>query len=292
MKRLIIDGNNLVHRAYWVSKNQANFNEHFHIYLFLNSVKTYVKKYEPEVVFCAWDEKADYQVNKRKTMLEGYKSTRDSEKNKDVHTLNYIIKEFLTHLGINSVQPYAYEADDVIAIFADKYKSDEKIIVTVDRDLCQLIDDKTKVYDPIRKTEFNYKNFQELLGYNKKDFVLVKALAGDKSDNIPGLKGFGKVKIAKVLNGEYLLSKEEQALLEQNLKLVDLSLTLTDNQEVQYVIEQLNKPQQYDFEAFKLKCKDFKFNDILNKQSDWFNTFFLHTLIQKQIQTDLLGLVS
>lgn len=264
----------------------------FHVYLFLNSVRTYVKKYEPDVVYCAWDEKADYQINKRKTMLEGYKGTRDSEKNKDVHTFNYIIKEMLSYLGINSVQPYAFEADDVIAIFADKFKTEQKVIITVDRDLCQLIDANTIVYDPIRKKEFNHVNFEELLECSKENFVKTKALAGDKSDNIPGVKGFGKVKIAKVLKGELNLTKEENEQFEQNLKLVDLSLTLNDETEVKYVTEQLNKNQEHDFDAFKQKCNELGFRDILNKQSDWFNTFFLHTQIQKQFQTNLLGLVS
>lgn len=292
MKRLIIDGNNLVHRAFWVSKNQKGYNEYFHIYLFLNSVRTYVKKYEPDIVYCAWDEKADYQINKRKTMLEGYKGTRDSEKNKDVHTLNFIIKELLSYLGINSVQPYAYEADDVIAIFANKYKTDKKAIITVDRDLCQLIDVNTVVYDPIRKKEFNNNNFEDLLECTKDNFIKMKALAGDKSDNIPGIRGFGKVKIAKFMNGEITLTNEESQIFEQNLKLVDLSLTFEDETEVKYVDEQLNKPQKHDFESFKKRCKELGFNDILNKQSDWFNTFCLHASLQKQFQTNLLGLVS
>ena len=274
MKRLIIDGNNLVHRVYWVSKNQPEFNEYFHIHLFLTSVKNYIVKYKPDITYCAWDEKADYQVNKRKELSEDYKSNRDSEKNKDVHTKNYIIKELLKYLGINSVQPHSYEADDVIAIFCDKFKDDEKIIITVDRDLCQLIDDKTIVFDPIRKVEFSLENFHETLKCEKRDFLIIKALAGDKSDNIPGLKGFGKVKIQKYLNGEISLSPTETEQYHNNIKLLDLSLTLQCESEYTYVSEQLEKERSLDSKEFKKSCEGLGFHQILKKYDEWYRIFF------------------
>tara|TARA_R110000868_G_scaffold103681_11_gene285372 strand:+ start:2222 stop:3118 length:897 start_codon:yes stop_codon:yes gene_type:complete len=291
LKRMVLDGNNLVHRAFWVSKNQPSFNEHFHVYLFLNSVRTYVKLYEPDVVYCAWDEKANYQLNKRKELLEDYKGNRDKEKNKDVHTHNYIIKELLEYLNIRNVCPYAYEADDVMAIFADQYKEDEKVIITVDKDLCQLIDSKTVVYDPIRKIEFNDKNFEETLKCKKEEFVIIKALAGDKSDNIPGLKGFGKVKIQKYLNGEIAFSVEEANQYAKNLKLMDLDHTLQNEIEVSYVVEQLNSCQQGDFGKFKTRCKELGFHQILKKTSDWFNTFFFEALLKKSCFTNLSTLL-
>jgi DNA polymerase-1 len=274
MKRLIIDGNNLVHRVYWVSKNQPQFNEYFHIHLFLTSVKNYVLKYKPDITYCAWDEKADYQVNKRKELSEDYKSNRDSEKNKDVHTKNYIIKELLKYLGINSVQPHSYEADDVIAIFCDKFKDDEKVIITVDRDLCQLIDDKTIVFDPIRKVEFTIVNFEETLKCKKKDFLTIKALAGDKSDNIQGIKGFGKVKIQKYLNEEVFLAPHEVDQFCKNMKLLDLSHTLKCESEYAYVSEQLEKESTIDSKEFKRSCEGLDFHQILKKYDEWYRIFF------------------
>lgn len=274
MKRLIIDGNNLVHRVYWVSKNQPEFNEYFHIHLFLTSVKNYVIKYRPDVTYCAWDEKADYQINKRKELSEDYKSNRDSEKNKDVHTKNYIIKELLKYLGINSVQPHSYEADDVIAIFCDRFKDDEKVIITVDRDLCQLIDEKTIVFDPIRKVEFTIENFEETLKCKKKDFLTIKALAGDKSDNIQGIKGFGKAKIQKYLNEEVFLAPHEVDQFCNNMKLLDLSHTLKCESEYVYVSEQLEKESTIDSKEFKKSCQGLGFHQILKKYDEWYRIFF------------------
>lgn len=52
MKVLTIDGNNLVHRVYWVANNMKNANENFHVYMFLNSVKSYVELYNPDRTYC------------------------------------------------------------------------------------------------------------------------------------------------------------------------------------------------------------------------------------------------
>jgi 5'-3' exonuclease len=174
MKILTIDGNNLVHRVYWVAKNIKNVSENYHVYMFLNSVKSYVEMYQPDKVFCVWDEKPDYKPNKRKELLEDYKGNRDKEYGKEVHTKNEIIKQMLNTLGIPSIFPRSYEADDVIKIINDAYdkhlttkfyltkKLFRHIIVTVDRDLCQLISNKVSVYDPIRKIEINKENFKEI----------------------------------------------------------------------------------------------------------------------------------
>jgi 5'-3' exonuclease len=284
MKRLIIDGNNLVHRVYWVSKNQPQFNEYFHIHLFLTSVKNYIIKYKPDITYCAWDEKADYQINKRKELSEDYKANRDKEKNNEVHAKNYIIKELLKYLGINSVQPYAYEADDVIAIFCNKFKDDEKVIVTVDRDLCQLVDEKTIVFDPIRKVEFNLENFEEKLKCRKERFVIIKAIQGDKSDNVAGIKGFGKIKIEKYLTGEIEMTAEETAQFARNILLVDLRNTLQDQTEYSYVSEQLEKERVFDSKEFKRSCEGLGFHQILKKYDEWYRLFF-----EKNTMTDLLS---
>jgi len=273
MKRLIIDGNNLVHRAFWVSKTQPTFNEHFHIHLFLSSVKNYINQYKPDVAYCTWDEKEDFTINKRKELLTEYKGNRDKERNIEVHSKNFIIKEMLEYLGIKNVLPKSYEADDVMAIFHHLYPADKKTIITVDKDMCQLIDGNTVVYDPIRKIEFNLDNFEEHIKCKREDFVKIKALTGDKSDNIPGIKGFGKVKIAKFLSGDYTLTDEEQTLFESNLKLVDLSLTLKDSDEVTYVKTQFDTTLEINIDAFKQKCVDLNFHKILNDFNTWNRVF-------------------
>ena len=284
MKILTIDGNNLVHRVYWVANNIKNVSENYHVYMFLNSVKSYVETYQPDKVFCVWDEKPDYKPNKRKELLEDYKGNRDKEYGKEVHTKNEIIKEMLNTMGIPSIFPRSYEADDVIKIINDAYdrhlttkfyltkKLFRHIIVTVDRDLCQLISNKVSVYDPIRKVEINKENFKEILKYDKKDFIKVKALTGDKSDNIPGIKGFGKVKIDKFLNGEVFLTEEEDKIYKRNLELVTLT---EDKEEKEYVLNQLSElKDKTNYDKFKELSKEYKFSQILKNDTKWYTAFF------------------
>jgi len=274
MKILTIDGNNLVHRVYWVANNMATKSENLHVYMFLNSVKNYVEMYKPDKVLCVWDEKPDYKPNKRKELLDEYKGNRDKDYSKEVHDKNEIIKQFLQVLGIPSVFPQSYEADDVIKIINDTYNNeiDSHIIITVDKDLCQLISDKVSVYDPIRKVEINKNNFEEILKYTKNEFISVKALQGDKSDNIPGIKGFGKVKIRKFLDGNVEMTQEETEQYQKNLELVTLT---NDKEEIDYVEEQLNAISfDKDYEKFQELCKAFNFKQIDKNQNKWYIAFF------------------
>lgn len=274
MKILTVDGNNLVHRVYWVANNMATKSENLHVYMFLNSVKNYVETYKPDKVLCVWDEKPDYKPNKRKELLDEYKGNRDKDYSKEVHDKNEIIKLFLQVLGIPSVFPQSYEADDVIKIINDTYNDeiDSHIIITVDKDLCQLISDKVSVYDPIRKVEINKNNFEEILKYTKNEFISVKALQGDKSDNIPGIKGFGKVKIRKFLDGNVEMTIEEKEQYEKNLKLVTLT---DDKEEVAYVNKQLSTISfDKDYGKFKELCQKFNFKQIEKSNTKWYTAFF------------------
>ena len=248
MKVLTIDGNNLVHRVYWVANNIKNVSENYHVYMFLNSFKSYVEMFNPDRIYCVWDEKPDYRQNKRKEILEEYKGNRDKDYGKEVHDKNEIIKELLQYMGIPSIFPRDYEADDVIGIINNVENNHSKIkfyltkklfrhiIVTVDRDLCQLIDGKTTVYDPIRKYEITNENFEEYL------------------------------------KGEVKLTEDEQNIYKRNLQLVKLT---HDNEEVMYVNEQLNKAKfDTDWDKFLTKCKELKFSNILKKESTWYSAFF------------------
>lgn len=280
MKTLFIDGNNLVHRVFWISKNQPVFNAYFHVYLFLNSIKTYTEQYAPDEIFCVWDERPEHQINIRKELSEEYKLTRDKDKSAEVHAQNSIIKELLCSLGIKSVFPEKYEADDVIAILHNHFAENDKIIITADKDLCQLIDTKTCVYDPIRKKNYNNNNFETELGVKKQLFTRMKAIQGDKSDNIPGLKGFGAVKTRRVLAGEIVLTAEQEEQVLSNMRLVDLSLTLQVQSECEYVLQQINVPQERNFNNFKDLCAKFKFYQIINNIDYWHEIFFMKNRLQ------------
>lgn len=285
MKVLTIDGNNLVHRVYWVANNMKRKSENFHVYMFLNSVKSYVEMYNPDEIFCVWDEKPDYRPNKRKSLLPDYKGNRDNERNQQVHSKNELIKEFLQSMGIPSIFPREYEADDAIGFINDtlgQLDNFSHTIVTVDKDLCQLIDENVAVYDPIRKVEINIDNFEEKLKYTKEEFIKVKALAGDKSDNIPGIKGFGKARIRKYLDGDLLLEPDQQEIYDRNLELVRLS---EDREEESYVVSQIQFSNlESDYNKFLELCNKYYFKNILKSETKWQAAFF-----QKNRLMDILS---
>jgi DNA polymerase-1 len=243
-----------------------------------------VDQFKPDKVFCAWDEKPDGLPNKRKELLPEYKGNRDQDRNHVVHKKNDTIKKLLKMMGIPSIFPQSYEADDVIKIINDHmdkksqsvfYKTKQHfqhVIVTVDKDLCQMISGKVSVYDPIRKVEITEDNFKEILKYPREDFIKVKALTGDKSDNIPGIKGMGKVKVGKYLAGRYNLTDKEQEIYDKNIRLVTLT---SDKGEVAYVKSQLIR-ENYStkWETFLATCKELKFEQIIKHESKWYGTFF------------------
>ena len=273
MNILTIDGNNLVHRVYWVANNMLKKDENFHVYMFLNSVRSYAEMYNAERVYCVWDEKPDYKPNKRKELLTEYKGTRDtSEKGREVHQKNELIKDILQKMGIPSIYPREYEADDAIAVIDYLFHPHKHIIVTVDKDLCQLVSERTVVYDPIRKIEINLDNFKEILKFPKEQFLRAKAIAGDKSDNIPGIKGFGQKKIEKFFKGEVVFTEDEKQQFEKNVELMTL---VDDGPEGDYVYEQIDTCSfDTDWEGFKSQIKELKFTNILKKEMPWYTRFF------------------
>lgn len=271
MRILTVDGNNLCHRVYYVANNLPYHYDNLHVYMFLNSIKSYVNMYQPDKIYCAWDEKPEPRVNKRCLILPEYKQNRDKEKNTTVHAKNGIIKDILTFLAIPSIYPRDYEADDVMAIIDTHIPHDRHIIVTVDRDMCQLISPKTVVYDAIRKIEINESNFVENIKYTKDQFIQAKALAGDKGDNIPGIKGFGAKKIKKYLNNELELTVEQKELLARNIQLVSL---VTNGEEAEYVVNQLKTTLSPDWSEFKNVVERYGLNSISSKYDEWYSTFF------------------
>jgi 5'-3' exonuclease len=281
MKTLIIDGNNLIHRTFWTAKTQSQRTNtdtpdqinNFHIYFTLNAIFSYVSKFIPDKTILVWDEKKEYQVNERKELFSEYKGNRSADSSP--HQNNSIIKEVASFLGIPSIFPKQYEADDIVSHIC-RYTPGEKIIVSVDKDFLQLIDKQITLYDPIRKASFTFDNFEEKTGYrDTKTWLEAKCLLGDKSDNVPGIAKFGKAKVAKYIEGSLQLSEEETIIFQRNYSLFNLTHLTPDHEETNYYKEQLDAPVTADWSSFIQACKERSFHSILKKKESWYNTFFL-----------------
>ena len=282
MKTLIIDGNNLIHRTWWTAKNQVKRNEdvnlsNLHIYFTLNAIYSYVNKYKPDKTIAVWDEKVDYQVNTRKTEFAGYKGNRI--KDSTPHENNGIIKTLLSYLGVPSIFPRELEADDIVAYIC-KNNLGNKVIVSVDQDFLQLVNTETFLFDPIRKKEFTHDRFEEMTGNTHKDWMTAKCLKGDKSDNVPGIPGFGKVRVQKYLAGEVTLNEEQQQTFDTNFSLFSLDKIDEMVEESKYYQDQLDVPVVSNWSSFIAECKQRDFHRILNKQESWHTLFLLGNKLQ------------
>ena len=281
MKTLIIDGNNLIHRTWWTAKNQgkrqgiedSELIANMHIYFTLNAIFSYANKFKPTKTICVWDEKEDYQPNVRKEQLGDYKGNRS--KDSTPHEQNDKIKEMLSCLGIPSIFPREREADDIVAYICKTFEG-EKVIVSEDRDFLQLVDNKTTLYDAIRKREFTLDTFVEDTDYTKNEWLRAKCLLGDKSDNVPGIPRFGKAKVRKWLDGELELNEEQEAIFEKNMKVFDLNEVMSHESEANYYQEQLDVDIEARWSEFVAYCEEYKMENILKKREAWNKLFIIN----------------
>ena len=283
MKTLIIDGNNLIHRTYWTAKlrSKADLGDisNLHIYFTLNSFQHYVSKYSPDKTIVVWDKKLDYVTNERKAEFEDYKGNRSGDSTPHQNTDDII--RLLGYLGIPSIYPRQYEADDIVSYIC-RFSPGKKVIVSVDKDFLQLVNSDISLYDPIRKVEYNANNFGDLTGYNDtQDWLVAKCLAGDKSDNVPGVYKFGKVKINKYLARELTLNEEEQSIFDRNMKLFNLSSMDYNHNECAYYREQLKVETTISWKEFMKECKDRSLNQIINNSGKWHSTFCMTDVLTK-----------
>jgi DNA polymerase-1 len=292
---LLIDGNNTLHRTYWIANNTGHTlinskgENTGNAFTFVKTIKSYVDQFNANKVYIAWDKKLLSEVSFRSILTEGtYKSTRDQDRNKAVYESADAIVSMVDSLGVKNIFPGKLEADDVIS-WLSKTITGKKIIISVDKDFIQLVAKDISYYNPIKKHLVDELNFKETYSVEPKEYLYYKAILGDVSDNIPGIEGFGKIKGLKLAiaynqyiktgtcsEKDLLTIKANEHIISNNLKLMDLSYGLeqfkeeTDLYSSQLV--ELNK-KGTDFEKFKKICVDMEFNSILEKISDWQATF-------------------
>lgn len=206
MKLLLIDGSNLIFRAYFASENQKGTNKDGTP---INAVKTtismldgIINKEKPTHIFMALDSgKATF----RHKLYEEYKGKRESAP-ESLKLQFPIIIDLFTALGINHYSTDEYEADDLIATYAKEAKrlNIPVKIITGDKDLLQLVDDNTTVLTPkmgfAKECIYTPETFIEKFTFTPERMIEYKALVGDPSDNIIGVAKLGDKTAKKLLN--------------------------------------------------------------------------------------------
>jgi len=204
-KVVLVDGNNLLFRSYYATaysgsilRNSKGFPTNA-LYGFTSMINKIVEEEKPEYMVVAFDIGKNFRKEKYDFYKEGRHETPD-----DLKLQMPRARELLSAMGIAYRELAPYEADDIIGTIASHAEKDQEyysLIVSSDKDLLQLISFETEV-KLLKQTgfiRFNESNFQEEYGIEPIKIIDLKALMGDSSDNIPGVKGIGEKTALKLL---------------------------------------------------------------------------------------------
>lgn len=312
-KLVLIDGNSIINRAFYgIMNNKMLMTEDGTytnaIYGFLSILFKIIDDIKPEYLAVAFDLKAPTFRHK---MYEGYKANRKGMPDELASQLP-ILKEILIAMNIKIIEKEGYEADDILGTLAKwgQRKNLEVTILTGDRDSFQLVDRNIKVRIPHTtqgKTEiddYTEEKIKEKYGLEPRKLIQVKGLAGDSSDNIPGIPGVGEktainlIKQYKNIEGVYeniedfkgkLKEKIEQnkelAFLSRDLGRIDTKVPIEKSLEG-IKLEEWNKEEVY--KIFK-KLKFSKFIEKFNLQREISEEKKLEIIYEENISTERLN---
>lgn len=176
---------------------------------YLKILQKMLRLTNPDKVIICWD--GEGGSTKRKNMFEGYKAGRnpltinsnikataeDELKNRIWQETRLV--EYLNALPVVQIMQEGIEADDLIALICkdNKFTGQQKVIVSNDKDFIQLCDNETVLFRPVKEQIMNIKSVVEEYGIHPYNFAIARAIVGDTSDNLPGVRGAGLTTIAK-----------------------------------------------------------------------------------------------
>jgi len=216
--------------------------------------------------------------NFRNEIYSEYKANRSDAPDDLIPQFDYIRKS-VEAFNLPSIELINYEADDLIATYSEQIikKGGDVTIVSSDKDLMQLYKKNIRIYDPMKNKFINEEDIQKKFGVKAEKVIDVQSLAGDSSDNVPGVPGIG-IKTAAELINEYgtlenLLSnsknikqnKRRETLIENKQKAMISKKLVTLKKDVpvkvpysDFVLKQIDKKKLYNF------LRDMEFNRLLS----------------------------
>ena len=286
-KLVLIDGHSILNRAFFGVPPLTN-SEGLHtnaVYGFLNIMFKILDEEKPDYLTVAFDRS---EPTFRHQMFDAYKGTRKPMA-QELREQVPVMKEVLQAMGIKIVEMPGYEADDLLGTIAGmaEVQGMDVSIISGDRDLLQLATEKVKIRIPKTKRtgteieDYYAADVVERYQVTPKEFIDVKALMGDSSDNIPGVPGIGEktatnliVAYKSIENAyahlEEITPKRAKTNLEEHYDMAQMSKTLA-------TIE-VHVPIEFDMEAAKLTdlytpeayvyMKRLEFKNMLTRFSD------------------------
>ena len=270
-KLLILDSNSILNRAFYgvrylSAKDGTPTNA---IYGFLNILLKLIKEQEPDYICAAFDVKAQTFRHKQ---YEGYKAQRKPMP-EGLAAQMPLAKDVLRAMGVTILEKEGYEADDIIGTVARLCEESEIscFIATGDKDDLQLASDKTKVILTVTKSGYNEtiiyddKAVKEKYHVTPTEFIDVKALMGDPSDNIPGVKGVGEKTAMSLIEKHHIIEYIYENIDDIGLKGAMLQ-KMKDGREMAFMSKELatiNRNTPIEFNAEKCVFDGFENNGEL-----------------------------
>ncbi len=271
MKKIVmVDGNNLLFRSYYATaytgnlmKNSKGFPTNG-LYGFVNMINKIIAEEKPEYMLVAFDIGRTF----RHDMYENYKEGR-IETPDDLKQQFPIAKEIITNMGISCYEIDNYEADDIIGTvskFCDKHEDVKGTIISSDRDLLQLISEEVEMKLLKQKDFIRYdkKAFENEYEIDPKNVVDLKALQGDSSDNIPGVKGIGEKTALKLIQEYKTLDNLYDHIDEVKGKMKDKLVDDKENAYLSYDLAKINTEVPITIELDCIKVKEENETELRN----------------------------
>jgi len=320
---LLIDGMNTLIRSFSLLKAMNPTGTHVGgLVGFLRSLGYVTRIMDPTRVIVVWDGKGG--SGNRQNIDPNYKAQRatsrithwvlyytKAEETEALINQLYRIQEYLECLPIQQIMMEKLEADDIIAYIAKRASSSQVKKVTIvssDKDFLQLVDDTVEVYAPIKKKTFTINNVKEEIGVLPQNYNIVKALLGDSSDNLKGVKGLG---IKTILSEWKSFTYDHNASLQdvwdhcetqldekkpkkifakilhswddvlRNFEIMDLHKTVLDENEISMIVDVMKTPiPDLQSGAFLHYLDQDKIEGITKNTDTWLENFRGLTTVQ------------
>lgn len=288
VKRLVlVDGNALLHRAYHATPPFTTSKGELvnAVYGFSSMILKVISELHPEYLAITWDEKGPTFRHQAYTQYKATRKAADDGLSNQYKRVHEVSEAF----NIPEFKLAGYEADDLIgtlATQAGQEKNLETIIVTGDRDIMQLINAKIKVFMPKKTLAdvglYGTEEFVARYGFEPKQLVDYKALAGDASDNIPGVNGIGDITatnlihkfgtVEKIYQPKNLktLPERAQQLLAEGVEMAVMSKKLATLDTAAPIKLDLAKCVVHDFKRDKVVklFEELEFRSLINRMPD------------------------
>jgi len=282
----LIDGSGYIFRAYYALPPLSRKSDGLPtgavsgfcsmLFKLLEDVRSDDSKHKPTHFAVIFD---SARKNFRNEIYSEYKANRTEAPDDLAPQFEYIRKS-VKAFNLPSIELLNYEADDLIATYAKKItEAGAKVtVISSDKDLMQLVSDKIRLFDPMKSKVIGEKEVLEKFGVKPEQVIDVQSLAGDSSDNVPGVPGIG-IKIAAELINKYktleellnkaseipqnkrretLIVNKDKALLSKQLVTLKNDVPLK-NDPNEFIIKDIDKDKLYEF------LNEMEFNRLLSQ---------------------------